>query len=43
MGRFHAHPDGTWHTHEHEHEHEHGEHGEHGDGEYEQGDRGRSR
>lgn len=41
MGRFHAHPDGTWHT--HEHEHEHGEHGEHGDGEYEQGDRGRSR
>ncbi len=34
MGRFHAHPDGTWHT----HEHEHGEHGEHGDGE--QGDHG---
>ncbi len=36
MGRFHAHPDGTWHT----HEHEHGEHGEHGDGEHEQGDHG---
>ena len=33
MGRFHAHPDGTWHTHEHEH-------GEHGDGEHEQGDHG---
>ena len=30
MGRFHAHPDGTWHTHEHEH----------GDGEHEQGDHG---
>jgi len=31
MGRFHAHPDGTWHTHEHEQgehgEHEHGDHG----------------
>ncbi len=36
MGRFHGHPDGTWHT----HEHEHGEHGEHGDGEHEQGDHG---
>jgi len=30
MGRFHAHPDGTWHTHEHEHD----------DGEHEQGDHG---
>ena len=29
MGRFHAHPDGTWHEHEHEHDGEHAHDGEH--------------